>query len=114
MLLLMGDDGTRVVVPVRFGGVDVLVQATPVTVVGSQPTSAATRVVDAYQRAEAAVLGVASSVADTVNRLVEQGKHPRQVQVEFGVSVSVEGDVVVVKGATEATLAVTLTYDVAG
>jgi hypothetical protein len=108
------DAAPPVVVPMRFGGVDLLIQVTPVAVVGSEPTSAARRVVDAYGRAEAAIMGVASSVAATIARLIEQGKHPRQVQVEFGLGVSVEGDVVVVKGSTEATLAVTLTYDVTG
>jgi NTP-dependent ternary system trypsin peptidase co-occuring protein len=112
MLLLMSVDAAHMVVPMRFAGVDLLVQATPVAVVGSEPTSAAGRVVDAYQRAEAAVIGVASSVAGTIGRLVEQGRRPSQVQVEFGLSVSLEGDIVVVKGTTEATLAVTLTYDV--
>jgi hypothetical protein len=58
-------------------------------------------------------LGVAESVAGTIDRLVETGKCPKQVMVEFGLSVSLEGDVLVAKGKTEATLAVTLTYDVA-
>jgi hypothetical protein len=100
-------------VPVKFAGVDVLVQATPVSVVGAEPTSAASRVVDAYGRAEAAILGVAESVAGTIDRLVDSGRSPREITVEFGLSVSLEGDVLVAKGKTEATLAVTLTYGVA-
>lgn len=47
------------------------------------------------------------------SRLVEHGRHPAQVQVEFGLTVSLEGDVVEVKGTTEANLAITLIYDVA-
>jgi hypothetical protein len=113
-IVLVMEGAAARVVPVRFGDVDVLVAATPVVRVGSEPTSAASRVVVAYERAEAAVLGVAASVAETVGRLVERGGAPRQVQVEFGLSVSLEGDVLVVKGTTEATLAVTLIYDVAG
>jgi hypothetical protein len=105
-------DTAAFVVPVTFAGVDVLVQATPVEVVGAEPTSAATRVADAYGRAEAAILGVAESVAGTIDRLIDSGKSPKEVQVEFGLSVSLEGDVLVAKGKTEATLAVTLTYAV--
>jgi hypothetical protein len=101
------------VVPMRFADVDLLVQVTQITVVGSEPTSASSRLVDAYARADAAITGVAASVARTIGKLVESGKHPRQVEVGFGLSISLEGDVMVVKGKTEATLAVTLTYDVA-
>jgi hypothetical protein len=105
-------DGAAFVVPVQFGGVEVLVEATPVSVVGSEPTSAASQVITAYEQAERAVLGVAKSVAGTVGRLAKADTSPKQVQVQFGVSVSVEGNVLVVKGTTGATLAITLTYDV--
>lgn len=105
-------DGATFVVPVHFGGVEVLVEATPVSVVGSEPTSVASQVIAAYEQAERAVLGVAESVAGTVVRLTEAGTSPKQMQVHFGVSVSVEGNVLVVKGTTGATLAITLTYDV--
>jgi hypothetical protein len=44
--------------------------------------------------------------------LIEQERHPGQVEVEFGLSLSLEGSVMVMKGTTEATLAVRLTYDV--
>lgn len=108
--MVMGVDA-GFVVPVNFSGVDVLVQATEVSVVGSEPTSAASRVVAAYAQAEEAILGVAESVAGTVAKLAEGVGSPQQVQVQFGVSVSLEGDVLVVKGTSAATLAITLTYD---
>src|SRR5213082_3638922 len=108
----MTHDTATVAVPVRFAGMDVLVQASAVSVAGSEPTSAADRVRDAYQRAEPAVLGMARSLAGTVDRLVDEGAHPRTVEVEFGLAVSLGGDIVVVKGTTEATLKVTLTYEV--
>jgi hypothetical protein len=101
------------VVPVRFGGVDLLVEATQVRLVGDEETSAASRVADAYERAEAAVLGVASSVAGTIGKLVKEGRRPSGVEVEFGLSVSLEGTVMVVKGTSEANLSVKLTYAVA-
>ncbi|MEU4424118.1 CU044_2847 family protein [Actinoplanes sp. NPDC024001] len=111
-LLAMSDVAAHVV-PVEFAGVEILVQATPVNVVGSEPTSAASQVKDAYERAEAAVLGVAESVAGTIDRLIKSGRQPREVQVEFGLNVSLEGNVLMAKGKAGAALAVTLTYDVA-
>src|SRR5437763_16895015 len=78
----MTHDTATVAVPVRFAGMDVLVQASAVSVAGSEPTSAADRVRDAYQRAEPAVLGMARSLAGTVDRLVDEGAHPRTVEVE--------------------------------
>jgi len=108
------NDIAAVVVPVRFGAVDVMVHATPVTVVGSEPTSVGSRVADAYGRAEEAILGIAESTAGTIDRLVQAGKHPKEVRVEFGLSVSLEGDVLIAKGKAGATLAVSLTYDVVG
>lgn len=56
----MGDEAAFAV-PVTFAGVDVLVQATAVSVVGSEPTSAVSRVAAAYEQAERAILGVAQS-----------------------------------------------------
>jgi hypothetical protein len=103
-------DGATIAVPMRFAGVDLLVEAASVRVIGSEPTSVADRTLDAYQRAEAAIVGVAQSVAGTIARLVQEGRHPREVQVEFGLTVSAEGNIVVVKGAAEATLKVALTY----
>lgn len=108
----MGDVVAQVV-PVRFGGVTLRVQATRVA--GTERTAAVgERVVAAYEDAEAAILGVASSVAETVGRMEEAARQPREVQVQFGLSVSVEGSVLVVKGTSGATFAVTLTYDAAG
>lgn len=105
-------DTERVVVPLTFGGVDLLVQAVPVTIVGSEPTSAASRVMDAYARAEPAIRAVAQSVAGTIEGLLEQARRPREVEVEFGLAVSVEGDVILVRGTAEASLAIRLCYEV--
>jgi hypothetical protein len=113
ILLGMGSETAPIAVPMRFAGVDLLVQATPTTVVGSQQTSAVDKVADAYQRAETTIIGVAASVAETIRKLNKQRVNPKLVEVQFGLSVTVEGDIVVMKGSAEATLAVTLTYDAA-
>ncbi|MDG4831812.1 CU044_2847 family protein [Solwaraspora sp. WMMD1047] len=107
-------DVAALVRPVRFGDVELQVEATRVVTVGDEPTATPSeRIVSAYEDAEAAILGVASSVAATIGRMGEAARRPREVQVQFGLSVSVEGTVLVVKGTTGATLAVTLTYDAA-
>jgi len=111
----MGDGGVLVApvaVPVRFGGVTLLVQATPVTVVGSEATSVASRAAAAYDQVEQAILGVAESVAGTIGHVMEGHRTPKQIQVQFGMSVSAEAGAWVVKGSTGATLSISLTYDV--
>jgi hypothetical protein len=109
------DDGVPqpIAVPVRFGEVEVLVEATPVTAAGSQPTSAVDRLADMYGQVTSVVLRVASSTAAMVERLAAEPTAPERVVVEFGLAVSVEGDVILVRGKGESTLAVTLTYGAA-
>jgi hypothetical protein len=99
------------VVPMRFGDVEVLVQAVPVTAVGSEDVGVGNRIRATYDKVEPVIVGVASSVAVTVSRLKDQASAPRQVEVTFGVGISMGGDAVLVKG--EATLEVTLTYELA-
>jgi len=108
------DNGpTSVAVPMEFAGMDILVQATAARVIGTQPTSAADRVADAYLRAEPAIIRIASSVGHTISKLAQQSTAPREVTVDFGLAITLEGDVVVVRGKAEATIAITLTYDAA-
>ena len=98
----------------RVGNVELLVET--VAVAGSEPTSAldkaGRRVVDAFDRAEAAIVEVASSVAGTVAELAKRAARPDQVVVEFGLKFSLQGDVVVASASGEASLTVTVTYDV--
>ena len=86
----------------RVGGVDLLVETTPVTVAGSQPTSrvdeAADAVVGAFDRAEEAVVAVASSLVASVGRL----GGPARLEVEFGLKFSAQGSVVVAAVSGEA------------
>jgi hypothetical protein len=102
------------VVPMRFGDVDILVQA--VTVPGTEPTAVVATVtgqlVDALQHAKAAVHAVASSTADLLRDMAASHvARPDKVEVEFGIGFSVKGNVIVVSGEAEATLKITLTYD---
>jgi hypothetical protein len=74
------------VVPVQVGAVELLVQTVPVA--GSEQTSgldeAGRRVVDAFDRAEEAILEIAGKLAGTVAELGRRATQPEQVQVQSG------------------------------
>ena len=100
---------------VRVGDIDIEVEAVPV--VGTQPTSgraakAAGSVLDAFGRAQDAIIGVAKSTA----QMIEQAgatTRPDRVEVEFGLKFSASGGVIMAGVAAEANLKVTLGYDIA-
>lgn len=102
-------------IPVRVGGVELLVETVPVA--GSEPTSrvtdAAAEVVDAFARAQQAIVELAASTAATIGEAGRRGAHPDRFEVEFGLKISAKGNVVVAGAAGEATLRVKLTYDAA-
>jgi hypothetical protein len=102
-------------IPLRVGDVDLLVES--MAVAGSQPTSGldrvGERVVGAFERAQAAIVEVASSVAGTVQELEARSRRPDRVEVEFGVKFTASGDVVVASASGEASLRVLVSYDVA-
>ncbi|MGQ0778561.1 MAG: CU044_2847 family protein [Pseudonocardiales bacterium] len=100
------------VMPMRIGGVELLVETTPVA--GSEPTSALGRaqdaVVGAYERAQAAIVAVASSTVDVIGQLDDKPARLEQVEVKFGLKFSAQGTVVLAGASGEATLEVTLRY----
>ena len=98
----------------RVGGVDLLVST--VVLPGSEQTSgrldrAGQKVVDAFDGAQAAIEAIGSRVADTVRSLNGQAAHPSGVSVEFGLSFTATGGVVVAGATAEASLKVTISYD---
>lgn len=99
-------------VPMRVGGEELLVEV--VQVAGSEPTSrvdaARERVVDAFDRARAAIVAVGTSTVQTAGELARRAAAPEQIEVEFGIKFSVQGNVIVAGGSGEATLTVRLTY----
>jgi hypothetical protein len=101
------------VVPVQVGGVDLLVET--VAVAGTEPTSglgkAGERIIDAFGQARTAIVEVAASTAEVVKKLGEQTRCPKQLEVEFGLSFSAKGNVIVVGGEAGATLRVKVVYD---
>lgn len=101
------------VIPLRVGDVELLVEVSQVA--GSEPTStrldrAGEAVTEAFDRAQAAIVSVASSTVTTIDELARRSVRPEQVQVKFGLKFSAQGNVIVAGAAGEATLEVTLTY----
>jgi 2-polyprenyl-6-methoxyphenol hydroxylase-like FAD-dependent oxidoreductase len=98
--------------PMRIGDVELLVETVPA--VGSEPTAgldqARDRVLDAYERAQAAIVAVASSTVDTIGELTARNARPDQIEMEFGLKFSAQGGIIVAGASGEATLTVRLSY----
>lgn len=98
--------------PVRIGDVDLLVETMPAA--GSESTSRlpapGDRIVDAFDRARDAVVEIASSVGEAVQRLGRRAVRPERMEVEFGLKFSAQGTVVVAGASSEASLLVRITY----
>jgi hypothetical protein len=102
------------VIPARVGEVDLLVET--VLVAGTEPTSTlgqvGGRIVDAFDAARAAIVAVASSTADVVETLGQCARRPEKLEVEFGLSFTARGNVIVAGGEAGAALRVKVIYDV--
>ena len=98
---------------VRVGEMDLLVE--PSVVAGSQQTAkpgdVAAWALDAFERAQDAIVQVAVSTAGMIGRTAARSARPDHVAVAFGLKFSAQGDVIVAKASAEASLTVTLTYD---
>ena len=92
----------------RFGTTDVLVQTdapeSPVRLLS-------TRVTADYENTEQAILGVVKSIDGTIGRMSALPARPSQVQVQFGMNVLPNGEALMAKGAGDALLTFTLTYE---
>jgi hypothetical protein len=101
------------VIPVRVGEVDLLVET--VLVAGTEPTSGldkvSGRIVEAFDAARAAIVAVASSTAEVVETLGQRARRPEKLEVEFGLSFTAKGNVIVAGGEAGAALRVKVVYD---
>ena len=102
-------------IPVRVGDIEIEVEA--VRVAGTEPTSgkaakAAESVRDAFSRAQETIIEVAKSTAEMIDR-AGTAVRPDRVEVEFGLKFSASGGVIMAGVAGEASLTVTLGYDIA-
>lgn len=102
------------VVPIRIGDIELLLETTPVA--GSEQTSgldtARDKVIDAYERAQRAIVELAASTADTIGQLAARAARPEKLEVEFGLKFSAQGNVIVAGASGDATLVVRLSYPV--
>lgn len=100
-------------IPVRVGDVEVLVETTPLA--GSEPTSrvdaAVDRVGEAFIRAQNAIVEIATSTVEIIQKTTARAARPDQLEVEFGLKFSAKGDVIVAGAAGEATLRVKIVYE---
>lgn len=101
-------------IPVRVGEIEIEVEAVPVA--GTELTAgragkAALSVVEAFGRAQDAIVEVARSTAQVIERAGAAAR-PDRVEVEFGLKFSASGGVIMAGVAGEASLKVTLSYDV--
>jgi hypothetical protein len=101
-------------IPVRVGDIEIEVEAVPVA--GTEATSgraarAAGSVVEAFGRAQDAIIEVAKSTADMIDKAGAAAR-PDRVEVEFGLKFSASGGVIMAGIAGEASLKVTLGYDI--
>jgi hypothetical protein len=95
---------------------DIVVEVEAVTVAGTQPTAspakAAEKVREAFGQAQETIVQIAKSTAQMIDRAGAAAR-PDRVDVEFGLKFSASGGVIMAGVAGEASLKVTLSYDVA-
>ena len=101
-------------IPVRVGNIEIEVETVPVS--GTEATSgraekAAGSVLEAFGRAQDANIEVAKSTAQMIDRAGVAAR-PDRVEVEFGLKFSASGTVIIAGVAGEASLKVTLGYDI--
>jgi hypothetical protein len=102
------------VLEIKVGDVEVLVDT--VVIAGTQPTASRFNKVgqqtsDAYARAQDVILGVAVSTAELIGKCAARGARPDKAEVEFGLSFSTSGNVVMVGVTAQATFRVLLSYE---
>jgi hypothetical protein len=99
-------------VTMRVGELDVLVEV--VQLAGSEPTSRLDKVhdraVDTFGRAKDTIVALATSTVDIATELAQRAAAPQEIEVEFGLKFSAQGNVIVAGGSGEAALTVRLKY----
>jgi hypothetical protein len=76
----------------------------------ASPRDAAKKAVETAEQLQGSLKAFCASVIDSLKELGEDAK-PSTATVEFGINVSLEGNVYVVKGAGEASIKVTAQWD---
>lgn len=102
--------GRTILIPIKICETELLVEA--VQPAGSEQTSSRLQsaVTESFDRAQDAIVAIATSTVSLVGRLSTDAVRPDEVEVKFGLKFSAQGNVIVAGAAGEATLEVTLTY----
>jgi len=105
-------------IPVTVGDTQVLVETVAVAPpAGSELTSSRAErtlesVAEAFGRAQDVIVNVATSTTEMIEKAAARAARPDHMEIEFGLSFSATGGIVMVAGATAgATLRVMLSYD---
>jgi hypothetical protein len=109
----MAAGGRLIPVTVRVGDIEIEVEAVPVA--GTEATSgraakAAGNVLEAFGKAQDAIIEVARSTAQMIEKAGSAAR-PDRMEVAFGLKFSATGTVIMAGVAGEASLQVTLSYD---
>lgn len=64
-----------------------------------------------FDDAQVAIVTIAESLASTIDRLKNASNPPKTMQVEFGLTFSSRGSVLVTQSSSDATLRVTIGYE---
>jgi len=100
-------------VPARLGDVSLVIET--IQLPGSEPTAGlrdvTARISDAFEKAHEAISELADRLAATVKELEDRGKQPDHLGLEFGLSFTVEGNLLFVSSSADASLKVTISYD---
>jgi hypothetical protein len=101
-------------IPVRVGDIELLAET--VIMPGTEQTAslsqkAAEWTSEAFTRAQEAIAEVAKSTADTIDNLAARAARPDHLELEFGLSFSAAGGILLAGVTGQASLKVTLAYD---
>lgn len=98
-------------VSTELGGVPVLVEA--VALPGTQQTArpgSVERAHDMFSRAQTVIEQFALSAVQVGERVAAHSRRPDEIEIQFGLKFSVQGDVVIASAGTEASLSVKIVY----
>ena len=101
------------VVPIQIGDAQVLIEV--VSVAGTEPTSkpgdAAQKVLGAFETVKDTIVDMAVSTKEVIDKTVDRAVRPDHLEIQFGLKVSAQGNVIVAGASAEASITVKLTYD---
>lgn len=104
-------------IAVTVGDTEIFVETVAVTTPGTEQTAGRTqqaleKAADAFGQAQQVIVNVASSTAKMIEQAAARAARPDRVEIEFGLSFSATGGIVMVAGTTAgATLRVLLAYE---